>query len=166
MHVDRIEGLHWSAIHAMSQRLSRRTHRVAGPNSLRHIDGNHTLTRWDEFSDSSFKYSYPLCLAGEVGGRISHLGPPPLLLQREGVRQRAGPSVWEQEMLWWSKCKIFNVVVRLWRAKSNYGQRPQSRQFNGKHCGCRLTAGSYSFAWHDVTEQQPASEIKEFKKQN
>ncbi|CAL8279997.1 unnamed protein product [Merluccius merluccius] len=35
-----------AALRAMSQRLQRRTYRVAGPNSLWHIDGNHKLINW------------------------------------------------------------------------------------------------------------------------
>ncbi|KAJ4939961.1 hypothetical protein JOQ06_029396 [Pogonophryne albipinna] len=35
-----------AALRAMSQRLHRRAYRVAGPNSLRHLDGNHKLIRW------------------------------------------------------------------------------------------------------------------------
>ncbi|XP_062327721.1 uncharacterized protein LOC134028269 [Osmerus eperlanus] len=35
-----------AALRAMSQRLHRRSYRVAGPNSLWHLDGNHKLIRW------------------------------------------------------------------------------------------------------------------------
>ncbi|XP_046873034.1 uncharacterized protein LOC124465348 [Hypomesus transpacificus] len=35
-----------AALRAMSHRLHRRAYRVAGPNSLWHIDGNHKLIRW------------------------------------------------------------------------------------------------------------------------
>ncbi|KAK7157551.1 hypothetical protein R3I93_008903 [Phoxinus phoxinus] len=35
-----------AALRAMSQRLRRRSYRVAGPNSLWHLDGNHKLIRW------------------------------------------------------------------------------------------------------------------------
>ncbi|XP_033971364.1 uncharacterized protein LOC117470659 [Trematomus bernacchii] len=35
-----------AALRAMSQRLHRRAYRVAGPNSLWHLDGNHKLIRW------------------------------------------------------------------------------------------------------------------------
>ncbi|XP_073722450.1 uncharacterized protein [Misgurnus anguillicaudatus] len=35
-----------AAYRAMSHRLQRRVYRVAGPNSLWHIDGNHKLIRW------------------------------------------------------------------------------------------------------------------------
>ncbi|XP_065133039.1 uncharacterized protein [Paramisgurnus dabryanus] len=35
-----------AAQRALAQRLHRRTYRVAGPNSLWHIDGNHKLIRW------------------------------------------------------------------------------------------------------------------------
>ena len=34
-----------AALRAMSQRLHRRSYRVAGPNSLWHLDGNHKLIR-------------------------------------------------------------------------------------------------------------------------
>lgn len=34
-----------AALRAMSQRLRRRSYRVAGPNSLWHLDGNHKLIR-------------------------------------------------------------------------------------------------------------------------
>ncbi|XP_032366181.1 uncharacterized protein LOC116684911 [Etheostoma spectabile] len=35
-----------AALRTMSQRLHRRAYRVAGPNSLWHLDGNHKLIRW------------------------------------------------------------------------------------------------------------------------
>ncbi|KAF3835804.1 hypothetical protein F7725_028362 [Dissostichus mawsoni] len=37
-----------AALRAMSQRLHRRAYRVAGPNSLWHLDGNHKSIRWVE----------------------------------------------------------------------------------------------------------------------
>ncbi|CAB1345038.1 unnamed protein product, partial [Coregonus sp. 'balchen'] len=39
-------NLRAAAVRAMSQMLHRRSYRVAGPNSLWHLDGNHKLIRW------------------------------------------------------------------------------------------------------------------------
>ncbi|XDV31742.1 hypothetical protein PO909_002704 [Leuciscus waleckii] len=48
-----------AARRAMSSRLRRRTYRVAGPNSLWHLDGNHKLIRWNiVLNTSSFIYIY------------------------------------------------------------------------------------------------------------